>query len=138
MSNRFLDCEVLKVRATGELLLQGKPYILALYTDTITGINYVKLYRYQLLCDTDKVCISHIDTLHPVRSYQYDELLNVDTIKDDHGYIREKCIPMTNDTVLCESDTVKLFTFTFLDIDYNDTGEMVYDDNHMEDNDVNL
>ena len=114
--NRFLHCELLKVNATNELLVQGKPYILHLYKDEVTGINYVKLYRYQLGSVSDDIVIQHIDTVHPVRSYQYDELSRIDFDKDPDGFVRITETPITNDTVLAESEDLAICTTTFLDL----------------------
>ena len=114
--NRFLHCELLKVNATNELLVQGKPYILHLYKDEVTGINYVKLYRYQLGSVSDDIVIQHIDTVHSVRSYQYDELSRIDFDKDPDGFVRITETPITNDTVLDESEDLAICTTTFLDL----------------------
>ena len=114
--NRFLHCELLKVNATNELLVQGKPYILHLYKDEVTGINYVKLYRYQLGSVDDDIVIQHIDTVHPVRSYQYDELSRIDFDKDPDGFVTITEAPVTNDTVLDESEDLAIGTVTFLDL----------------------
>ena len=114
--NRFLRCELLKVNATNELLVQGKPYILHLYKDGVTGINYVKLYRYQLGSVDDDIVIQHIDVVHPVRSYQYDELSRIDFDKDPDGFVTITETPVTNDTVLDESEDLAIGTVTFLDL----------------------
>ena len=114
--NRFLHCELLKVNATNELLVQGKPYILHLYKDEMTGINYVKLYRYQLGSVDDDIVIQHIDVVHPVRSYQYDELSRIDFDKDPDGFVTITETPVTNDTVLDESEDLAIGTVTFLDL----------------------
>lgn len=114
--NRFLHCELLKVNATNELLVQGKPYILHLYKDEVTGINYVKLYRYQLGSVNDDIVIQHIDATHPVRSYQYDELSRIDFDKDPDGFVTITETPVTNDTVLDESEDLAIGTVTFLDL----------------------
>ena len=114
--NRFLHCELLKVNATNELLVQGKPYILHLYKDEVTGINYVKLYRYQLGSVDDDIVIQHIDVVHPVRSYQYDELSRIDFDKDPDGFVTITETPVTNDTVLDESEDLAIGTVTFLDL----------------------
>lgn len=114
--NRFLRCEILKVNATNELLIQGKPYIIHLYKDELTGINYVKLYRYKLGRQTNDIVVRYIDTTHPVRSYQYDELSIIDWDKDQNGFTTTTETAVTNDTVLDESETLFLCTPTFIDI----------------------
>ena len=114
--NRFLRCEILKVNATNELLIQGKPYIIHLYKDELTGINYVKLYRYKLGRQTNDIVVRYIDTTHPVRSYQYDELSIIDWDKDQNGFTTTTETPVTNDTVLDESETLFLCIPTFIDI----------------------
>ena len=114
--NRFLQCEILKVNATNELLIQGKPYIIHLYKDELTGINYVKLYRYKLGRQANDIVVRYIDTTHPVRSYQYDELSIVDCDKDQNGFTTIIETAVTNDTVLDESETLFLCTPTFIDI----------------------
>lgn len=119
--NRFLYRTVLKVKATRELLFQGNPYILVLYTDTITGNNYVKAYRYKLVSDKHGWRVSHIDTSHPVRSYRYDELCIVDMKRDDKGYTIENDIPMSNSTILSEGSVLSFCTFTSTDINYDET-----------------
>lgn len=45
-STRFVSASVcLKVKATGEVLIQGLPYAQVLFRDEHTSINYVKLHR---------------------------------------------------------------------------------------------
>lgn len=114
--NRFLHTTILKVNATGELLIQGKPYLIHLYTDEMTGINYVKLYRYQLGSTGDDIVIKKIDTTHPVRSYRYNELSILESDKDEDGYVTNVEIPLTNDTILDESDEVLVCSFCYVDL----------------------
>lgn len=114
--NRFLHTTILKVNATGELLIQGKPYLIHLYTDEMTGINYVKLYRYQLGSTEDDIVIKKIDTTHPVRSYRYNELSILESDKDEDGYVTNVEIPLTNDTILDESDEVLVCSFCYVDL----------------------
>lgn len=114
--NRFLHTTILKVNATGELLIQGKPYLIHLYTDEMTGINYAKLYRYQLGSTGDDIVIKKIDTIHPVRSYRYNELSILESDKDEDGYVTNVEIPLTNDTILDESDEVLVCSFCYVDL----------------------
>lgn len=114
--HRFLHTTILKVNATGELLIQGKPYLIHLYTDEMTEINYVKLYRFCLGSTGDEIVIKNIDTSHPVRSYRYDELSILESDRDEDGYVTNVEIPLTNDTLLDESDEVLICSFCYVDL----------------------
>ena len=64
----------------------------------------------------DDIVIQHIDATHPVRSYQYDELSRIDFDKDPDGFVTITEAPVTNDTVLDESEDLAIGTVTFLDL----------------------
>ena len=95
--DKFVAHVFLKVKATNELLIPGMPYVLSLYHDCMTGLNYVKLYRYQNTHDGVK-CVAYIDATRPLRSYQYDELVLVMLTKDSMGYETFEEVEMTNDS----------------------------------------
>ena len=95
--NQFVAHVFLRVRATNELLIPGLPYILSMYQDSMTGINYVKLYRYQNSHDGVHPVV-YVDATCPVRSYEFSELNLVTLTQNDMGYETFEEVEMTNDT----------------------------------------
>ncbi len=113
--NQFVTQVFLRVKATNELLIPGLPYILSLYQDSMTGINYVKLYRYKSGDDGIHV-VTYIDTTYPIRSYQFDELKLVTMTQDDTGYVSFKEEDLMNDSHILSSDKISVWShYTFIE-----------------------
>lgn len=96
---RYVCYDILKVNLTKELLIQGYPYVLITFTDSMTGINYVKCYRYKVFDE-----VAAIDWSHPIRTYRYDELSRYGVIEDVQGYFTTKEEAITNDSLINTSD----------------------------------
>lgn len=113
--NQFVAQVFLRVKATNELLIPGLPYILSLYQDSMTGINYVKMYRYRSGDDGIHEVV-YIDTTYPVRSYQFDELKLVTMTQDDMGYVSFKEDDLTNDSHIPSADRISVWShYTFVE-----------------------
>ena len=113
---QFVTQVFLRVKATNELLIPGLPYILSLYQDSMTGINYVKLYRYRSGCDGIHE-VAYIDTTYPIRSYQFDELKLVTVTQDDTGYVSFKEEDLTNDSHILSSDKISVWShYSFIEV----------------------
>lgn len=109
-STRFVSASVcLKVKATGEVLIQGLPYAQVLFRDKHTGINYVKLHQ----CRTTFYGVyvyQEIDARYPVRSYQYDELvlLKEDETSGWRTYLEEE---LTNNSEIPSEPTMAYWSY---------------------------
>lgn len=110
--NQFVAHVFLRVRATNELLIPGLPYILSMYQDSMTGINYVKLYRYQNSHDGVHPVV-YVDATCPVRSYEFSELNLVTLTQDDMGYeiFKEEALIDVSQIVVANKTTVWSYKF---------------------------